>query len=425
MTFIFLILLMTAAISYVIINSKDELTKWAEFFMLCGSVSLAVAWSCSIHPVNPSYLLYNETIGTFLFYVRMYASFINLVGFPYGILMFSIVYFGLICKKIKNIRTFILLKVNWLRTAIIIIPTVISVLMIYYFDKAFVSEVPFFRYVSVFVGFSLFMFIVFAIIDGAFGARLKFEKQHLGSKIRAMTTGASFINHTIKGEIGKINILAERIKIVAAANNQEEIGGYIKTVSDSAEYMVCMVEKMQNQLKGIRLEEHPHFLEQILEDSLMSVIPLIQEKKICVIKNVCYQEQLLCDRIHLQEVFNNLFANAIEAMTSGGRLYISIYTLKKHVVVEIKDTGHGIPKEELPRIIEPFYSTKNPKSNYGLGLSYCYKVIRKHDGTLNINSEPNIGTTITLQFPQKRIISKAYVQYIGANAYGQDQRISS
>lgn len=473
MIFIFLILLITAIILY-FSNPKDESTRWAVFFMLCGSFgSLAVALSYNIRPAMIRYNLYEDVIDKILFYVQIYTSFINQVGFPYGVLMFAIVNSGLVRKKIKNMLAFVLLvpiiitlfitpmtpkiainykwmliwtapyllicciiliysyvkeqnrsiKMNRLRTVIIITPTVISILLLNYFGKAFVSGIPLFRYTSVFVGFSFLMFIVFAFIDGALGVKLKFEKQRLDSTIRAMTTGASFLNHTIKGEIGKINILGERIKSIAAANGQDEINKHVKTVIDSAEHMLSMVERIHKQLQDIQLEEHPYFLEQIMEHSLRAVEPLLQEKQIHIMKDVRCQVQLLCDKVHLQEVFNNLFANAIEAMTTGGRLYLSIYTLKKKVVMEIKDTGRGISREKLPRIIEPFYSTKNQKSNFGLGLSYCFNVMQQHDGSLDIDSESDIGTTITLQFPWKKMISTHDVPYDGVNANEQNQSV--
>lgn len=475
MIFIFLILLITATILY-FNNPKDESTRWAVFFMLCGSFgSLAVVLSYNIRPAMVRYHLYVHDIDTILYFVQIYSSFINQIGFPYGVVMFSIVSSGLVRKKMKNMLAYVLLipavitvfitpmisiiavnynwmlvwtapyllgccfllvysyiketnrslKLNRLRTAIIIIPTVISILVFNYVGKAFVSGIPLFRYISMFVGFSFFMFIVFAFIDGALGVKLKFEKHRLDSTLRAMTTGASFLNHTIKGEAGKINILAERIKMVAAANGQEEINNHIMTVIDSAEHLLSMAERIQHQLQDIRMEEQPEFLEQIMEDSLRTVEPLLLEKRISVIKDVRCQVQLVCDKVHLQEVFNNIFANAIEAMKEGGRIYISIYILKKHVVMEIKDTGHGIDKEDMPHIIEPFYSTKKQKSNFGLGLTYCYNVIQKHGGSIEIDSEPNVGTTITLQFPHKKIISKSYVPYDGVNTYGQDQSVFS
>jgi signal transduction histidine kinase len=75
------------------------------------------------------------------------------------------------------------------------------------------------------------------------------------------------------------------------------------------------------------------------------------------------------------------------------------------ISIEITDNGVGISKEELNRIMEPYFSTKKNIKNHGLGLSFCYKTIRAHDGELSVHSEVGKGTSMIIKLPKSRVIS--------------------
>ena len=107
------------------------------------------------------------------------------------------------------------------------------------------------------------------------------------------------------------------------------------------------------------------------------------------------------DRKSLQQVFLNLFINAIQAMLDGGTL-----TLKAHpaedgqwLKVEVTDTGVGIEPEHLPRIFDPFYTTKQVGRGTGLGLSVTYGIVEKHGGHIEVESQRGKGSTFTVILP--------------------------
>jgi signal transduction histidine kinase len=101
----------------------------------------------------------------------------------------------------------------------------------------------------------------------------------------------------------------------------------------------------------------------------------------------------------LQQVFLNLFLNAKDAMPKGGWLTISTRAENDQAVVEISDTGSGIPSEYLARIYDPFFTTKAIGQGTGLGLSITYGIVREHDGTIDCESNVGQGTRFTLRFP--------------------------
>ena len=74
---------------------------------------------------------------------------------------------------------------------------------------------------------------------------------------------------------------------------------------------------------------------------------------------------------------------------------------KDYIEVKIADTGRGIPKEDLSRIFEPFYTTKGQKGT-GLGLAISWGIVNSHDGTIDVESEPGKGTTFTVRLPMQK-----------------------
>lgn len=108
---------------------------------------------------------------------------------------------------------------------------------------------------------------------------------------------------------------------------------------------------------------------------------------------------VLADAKQIQQVLVNLFTNAMQAMEplGGGPLLVSIQSRAEQVCVEVHDGGAGIPPDVLPRIFNPFFSTK-PKGT-GLGLSVSYAIVRAHGGELSVRSNAEEGTVFTLALP--------------------------
>lgn len=104
------------------------------------------------------------------------------------------------------------------------------------------------------------------------------------------------------------------------------------------------------------------------------------------------------NRGKLQQVFVNLFLNARDAMPQGGTLRIVTSAQEQAVVVEVIDTGVGIPEEHIKRIYDPFFSTKGNKGT-GLGLAVSYGIVQEHGGRIYVDSRPGQGTHFTLKFP--------------------------
>ena len=111
---------------------------------------------------------------------------------------------------------------------------------------------------------------------------------------------------------------------------------------------------------------------------------------------------ILANDEQMIQVLMALMLNGVDSMEEGGVLTVSTRSnpvRADEVVIEIADTGHGIPAADLPKIFEPFYTTKPPGRGTGLGLSICYGIVEQHVGRIEVDSEPGLGTSFRLYLP--------------------------
>lgn len=104
----------------------------------------------------------------------------------------------------------------------------------------------------------------------------------------------------------------------------------------------------------------------------------------------------------MQQVFLNLLLNARDAMANGGKLKVRSRTAGSSLQVWVEDTGTGITQENIRKIYDPFFTTKERGKGTGLGLSVSYGIIQEHGGSIFVESQPGVGTTFRLEFPLAR-----------------------
>jgi two-component system NtrC family sensor kinase len=112
-------------------------------------------------------------------------------------------------------------------------------------------------------------------------------------------------------------------------------------------------------------------------------------------------EETSADPYQLQQVFINMINNAHNALKEkkGGNLNIKSYNRDDKILVEIEDNGPGIPDENIRKIFDPFFTTKEVGEGTGLGLSIVYGIIKKHGGTIYVDSNLDRGTKFTIELP--------------------------
>jgi signal transduction histidine kinase len=148
----------------------------------------------------------------------------------------------------------------------------------------------------------------------------------------------------------------------------------------------------------------------VLDEVLRLVENQCRQADVVIVKKFAPVPPVLADQEKLAQAFMNIILNAVQLMPTGGALTVAVYestiqadlTPVPRVVVEIVDTGSGIPAEKLPKIFDPFYTTKETGS--GMGLAVTYRIIQEHKGSLDVMSEIGRGTTFKISLKQENDI---------------------
>jgi two-component system NtrC family sensor kinase len=151
-------------------------------------------------------------------------------------------------------------------------------------------------------------------------------------------------------------------------------------------------------------EMAPTDINDVVDRSLSLFERQVLFQNIKINKHYADLPRIVADGAQLQQVFTNIIVNAAEAMEGNGVLTIRTWldTMNECLKIEFTDTGHGIKKEDKARLFEPFFTTKEVGKGTGLGLAISYGIVQKHQGLIEVKSEPGKGSTFTVVLPWKR-----------------------
>lgn len=204
---------------------------------------------------------------------------------------------------------------------------------------------------------------------------------------------ARTIAHEVRNPLTNINLSIEQLKTEVPETETTEM--FFSMIVRNSERINNLVSDLLNSTRVTELKFVDVSVKDILNESLKTALDRIDLKQIKVVKD--YEKQMCkvsADIQKLQLAFLNIIVNAIEAMENRGILTIKTSTEKEKCVVRISDNGIGMNKEELDKLFEPYFTTKE-KGN-GLGLANSQNIILGHNGTISAISEPGIGTTFTI-----------------------------
>jgi signal transduction histidine kinase len=135
-------------------------------------------------------------------------------------------------------------------------------------------------------------------------------------------------------------------------------------------------------------------------DSTLNIVWNELKYKATIIKDYSPNlPQVKCYPQQLNQVIMNILVNAAHAIEKQGEIRIITRETAGLIEIVVSDTGQGIPKENLSRIFDPFFTSKEVGKGTGLGLNVAYNIIKKHQGTIDVQSEVGIGTTFTIRIP--------------------------
>ncbi len=213
-------------------------------------------------------------------------------------------------------------------------------------------------------------------------------------------------NNSLMSIIGYSELLLQDDSL---ADDRELLRQYLRTMNTAGRDASHVVSRLRDFYRP--REEGDVFCAVELNRLIEEVVPLTKPKwhdhaletgrSIRVELELQKIPPVLGNGAELREILTNLVFNAVDAMPSGGTITLRSESLADSVRVEVADTGTGMSEEVRHRCLEPFFSTKGEKGT-GLGLAMVFGIIRRHSGTLDIDTEPGRGTTFRVTLPHYR-----------------------
>ena len=240
---------------------------------------------------------------------------------------------------------------------------------------------------------------------------LKESRDQLIQAERLATAGkmsASFA-HEIRNPLSSMRMLAQMLM-----QKPEMLG---EKYQQSVRYILEEIERIDTIVKGLMDFARPASLDlkqQPIAPVLQAVLSLMEANfahhKIQLVLNLSLETpEIQFDSDKLKQAFMNVVLNAMEAMPQGGVLQVSTFTEKDSVCIKVKDTGIGIPAEDLEHLFEPFFTKKTRGT--GLGLANVKRILEEHGGTVEIDSTPDEGTTVLIGLPVEATIPQLTEQF--------------
>jgi signal transduction histidine kinase len=176
-------------------------------------------------------------------------------------------------------------------------------------------------------------------------------------------------------------------------------------LSELASQEIIRIEGLLDNLLNFAKPSSPDFsyedLYEVLSETVQLVKPEMSARKVALIveKDRETLPKVKLDRKQIKQVFLNLIYNSLDAMLGGGelRIKISLDSIGKRLIAEVKDNGCGIEEKDIDKLFDPFYSTK--ADGTGLGLAISYNIIKNHNGDIDVQSEPGFGSTFKISLP--------------------------
>lgn len=330
----------------------------------------------------------------------MIFTLLSLWVIPYTVIGCTILFISIIRTKNPIIK-----RTKVISYLVTVPASLIGILTCYVYPGLGIKNM--YQWNTLFVAIAFILLFSYLIGHGILGIKIQFERQKYNSSLKTVVSETALVNGMMKNEINKINEYAEKLKTLPKINlNVKE---YNNIIQESTNHILEMVKRIREQTEDIVIEKSIHSLTDMIEFWEKTNRIELSKKEIEIVKNYNTGNNIYiwCDQVHLQETINNIAKNAIEAMKDRERKIITFEIIpeKKFVILSIRDNGVGIPKDNLARIFDPFFSTKKLTNNFGLGLTYCYNVMQKHKGSIEISSEEKVGTTVYLKLPFNQPIS--------------------
>jgi PAS domain S-box-containing protein len=222
------------------------------------------------------------------------------------------------------------------------------------------------------------------------------------AKLATMGELSASIAHELNNPLATVSLRIGSLQERMVADNHDRRD--LEIIAQEVERMSNLVANLLQFSRRSRPQISTVDLCEEIEKTLELIHYHLRKNNISIMRQFASDvPRIHADRQQLRQLFLNLFTNASDSMPRGGTLTIRVTAPpeSKQVIMEVADTGTGIPPEILPKVAEPFYTTKPDGKGTGLGLAICRRIVKEHNGTFDLVSEgiPGKGTTARISLP--------------------------
>jgi signal transduction histidine kinase len=195
-----------------------------------------------------------------------------------------------------------------------------------------------------------------------------------------------------------LNSIALFIQLLKGGLEEPEKIEYLEKSLKEIDRIDGILRKLQDAAKRPKFEIKEVEIDRIIDSTLEMFMPQINHHNIKVEREYLrIPPPFQADPLEIEQIFSNLFVNAIHEMPSHGTLTVQLDHDESRILVRVSDTGKGIPGENLPNIFDPFFTTKS--SGIGMGLAVVLRIIKTYFGRIEVENSDENGTTFLIRIP--------------------------
>lgn len=230
------------------------------------------------------------------------------------------------------------------------------------------------------------------------------------SKMAALGQMAAGLSHELNQPLAAIRSYAENAAAFLDRQRTETAKSNLTGIAELTDRMARIIKNLRTYSRNEQVAARPVQLQHAIQEALSLLEGRLGQSNISVVLDVPEDlPPVLAGDVRLQQVFVNLFTNAIDAMKDAPepRLLIHATSDDGGVQVCVQDTGPGVPAEVLENVFDPFYSTKDVGEGMGLGLSITYGIIRRFGGVITVSNAHEGGAIFTVTLPRAELANEA------------------
>jgi signal transduction histidine kinase len=195
-----------------------------------------------------------------------------------------------------------------------------------------------------------------------------------------------------------LNSIALFVQLIKEGVDEAEKNEYVEKILKEVDRVDATLSKLMNTAKRSSFELAEVNIEEVIRKALDSFTPQITAQAIKLQFSLRENlPRLTADPVEIEQIFTNLFLNSIDEMSGGGKLVVELDHDDRDIIIQVSDSGRGIPLENLPNIFDPFFSTKTRGT--GMGLPIVLRIVKNYGGKIEVFATGESGTTFLVRLP--------------------------